>query len=555
MGGRLHKRWGFALCCFGLAFVSFSLTHSLRILNPRHINWMSGSGDLSSVFIGWNYFRQSDLIQWPLTLNTNYGYPWSRTISFTDTAPLFALPFKYLAQLQQFPFQYTGFQTLVSVYLSTFFAVRIFMYFGMTRLDASIASLLVVNSPVILFRSYFTHYSLNLVWIVFACFYLYLKKRDGQSMFLWAVLFFISLMWMPYLTLYVLIFWLPYIFKATDVRVNKSNFAKVKIVALEGLVVSSSILASLIILGFWYNNSNSSDFGLGYYNANLLSLINPKSSDVSWSRLLPDLPQNSEGQYEGYGFLGLTLILILVYVVAREKFGIIGIASSLFKKYRGLCISLAITFFLSFGFSIAVGNFDIITIHLPVEVKSLLSIFRSSGRLMIPITLMLSMFLLVIFSRQFTGRKLTLSLLLLVLLHLWEVSPGIEAIKGRETVSSISRGQLEYSKLIDRQKPNSIQFIFPENSAYSWKMKLIWEASLRNIPVNDGFFARPNLEKLDELKSAITSDLEKNKIRRGTLYVFYPSVKKEKLSAVFELERDCDSITVENTETILVCQK
>ena len=66
-------------------------------------------------------------------------------------------------------------------------------------------------------------------------------------------------------------------------------------------------------------------YGYGYFKSNLLTFIDPNymSSGKSWSIFIPDI-YNSSGEKEGFGYLGLgilSIILIVFFLNIRDFIG------------------------------------------------------------------------------------------------------------------------------------------------------------------------------------------------------------------------------------------
>jgi hypothetical protein len=111
----------------------------------------------------------------------------------------------------------------------------------------------------------------------------------------------------------------------------------------------------LVFIGFWFNEEKSFDSGLGFYNANLNSLLNPKSSDVVWSRIIPQMKQATEGQYEGFGFLGISFFLIIICLgIFQTRFNFKNLLTTV-KNHKLLAISTIFSVILATGFKFYLG--------------------------------------------------------------------------------------------------------------------------------------------------------------------------------------------------------
>ena len=509
------------------AFLVFPLTFNFCILNPFNYGWLWSGGDISSSFAGWNYFRHAPLFQWPISDNPLYGENIAQSIIFTDTPPLFAIPFKFIGLFTREIFQFTGFQIAVSFFLIIYFSQKILDFY---RLDAGsriIGSIIISQAPFYLFRNQFEHYSLNLMWVAIAGLFLYFKENSEEAIsradLKWWSLVLIALIWMPYLTIFVMIFLVPTVF---------DKFTKLSTRALKNRYVLKQtrnflivVIVGLTIDGYWANAGKSGAEGFGYYNANLLSFINSNSGGKqSWSRIFQGFSPSSDGQYEGFAFLGSGIIfLIIVNALFKAK-----ASASIFirnlENHRNLLISCCITFLWATAGNFTLGSWTLFRIDIPDIVVKSLSVFRSSGRFMIPLGFLM-MFLTLILTFKNFGKQISGSLILIALVvTTFDQFPNTQVIREKQNKSnSITADQLQVRSIISSHKIRKIIFVEPEMSAYVWKMNIIGQASLLGIPVNDGFIARINQSKLNENILSSQKVLIDENLKSNYMYVIYPS--------------------------------
>lgn len=90
-----------------------------------------------------------------------------------------------------------------------------------------------------------------------------------------------------------------------------------------GSLLGGLCLVALVMwgAGYFMLKAGVQSGGFGFYRMNLLSLLD---SNGVWSQLLPDLP-NMPGDYEGFSFLGIGLILLaaaaLVVLIVKNILG------------------------------------------------------------------------------------------------------------------------------------------------------------------------------------------------------------------------------------------
>src|SRR5262249_36111852 len=109
----------------------------------------------------------------------------------------------------------------------------------------------------------------------------------------------------------------------------------------------------------------------------LLSIVDPRG----WSYILEDIPQGP-GDYEGFNFLGLGSILILIFgaPVLLEKFGDIILVAR--KRYVLLVALLSLTAY-ALTNNVGIGPLNFEFLH--GRGHAVLDVFRSSGRMFWPV--------------------------------------------------------------------------------------------------------------------------------------------------------------------------
>jgi Family of unknown function (DUF6311) len=527
----LFKRTSVA--AFPVAILSFLLTQNFKIVNPMNFGWLWGSGDIAASFSTWLYFRKTDFLQWPLTLNEKFGAPWAKTIVYTDTPPIFAIPAKYLFGFVEGPFQYTGFQILLSTYLLVLFTALTIRKYTRSLSVALLGGLLISTSPMLIFRDVFHHYSLNLFWILAAGIFLVTLDRQRYRIWPWAVLFFIAITWMPYFMVPVFLLWLPDVF----VRL-KHGYLTWRLAALSSIAVVMAILGGLVINGFWYNSSPSGGYGLGFYNANLLSLINPLATPSSiWSQILPAFTNATDGQYEGFAYMGIGLLLVSV----------VGITAFLIHPNRcktlitqrvvvSLCVTATAAAILAAGFSWDLGTTHLFSIPIPTFLAETLSIFRSSGRFMLLTSLLIALFGIITVAK-YLPKKVSILLLTVAFLCTYaDAYPQITVNREQQdSTQNIPTDMARVQEYLSVNQINRVTFIQPEDSAYSWKMNILGATALANIPVNDIFAARPNEAKLTEERDSTLAHFENSDLRDAEAWVLYPDFIKSHIESVLKI--------------------
>ena len=150
------------------------------------------------------------------------------------------------------------------------------------------------------------------------------------------------------------------------------------------LICHSYLIILMFLVGYFeVRIIDTFALGFGTYKLNLLSIFDSTISheNISWSWILPDIALSAGEELEGFNFLGLGgifLIILGIYSLLSEK------RNKLLdnKKFdTGVYFAIIIIFLLSLSNNIAFGKIEVLSIPLTNYLYGPLSIIRSSGRL------------------------------------------------------------------------------------------------------------------------------------------------------------------------------
>ena len=108
--------------------VAFVFMTGGQIVNPTNRDWLM-KGDSASHYLGWEFFRNSPVLQWPVGANPSYGNGFANSIVNTDSIPLAAFFFKMFNPLLPNSFQYFGIWILLCFILQAVFAWKLLALF------------------------------------------------------------------------------------------------------------------------------------------------------------------------------------------------------------------------------------------------------------------------------------------------------------------------------------------------------------------------------------------------------------------------------------------
>lgn len=409
---RMHFFFG---CILG--GIIFILIYGVSLLRFTNIDWLThsvdneGLWDLTQHYLGWVYYRNSDW-HFPIGLVDNlYSSPVS--IVYTDSIPLFAFIFKLLSPILPETFQYFGLFGLLCYMLTGGFAAFISKKYSNSFLFSGIAAILFCISPVLTKRMFYhTALSAHFLILIAICLWLYKSTLSMKKFrFYWSLLLVVSALINAYYVPMVLGILLCSCLQ--DVLVSKNKTQSLISTLISVGIPCLSMGIACYLFGFFYGDVKASTVGLEKLSFNLLQLINPMNylCDVrdynysftpqSYSSLLPNLPLISGWQEEGFSYLGLgMIILVLVSILFGMK--------SLWKK-KALWIPLgvgAVVFTaLALSPTITFGSKTLLHLSYPMAIYSALSIFRSTGRFIWPVYYGLFSLTILFFAKEYQRKK------------------------------------------------------------------------------------------------------------------------------------------------------
>jgi hypothetical protein len=330
----------------GLGF--FILVVGFGILNPRNVGWLLADFDMTLEYLGWAFYRYSPWT-FPIGMNPNFGLDISSSIIFSNSLPIFAPIFKVLNPLLGEPFQFWGIWILLCFLLQAWIAWKLIGLMTSNNLLRFFASGLLAFSPSTLFQIGF-HNSTVGHFSILAALYLIFRPQQTRRLWWWTLLLPCTLLIHPYTFAMILALWIADLLDRLFIEHEMS----IKQVAKEVLLVLSTTILLAWQMGYFMSVSPG-ETGFGTYRMNLLALFDSSGFDSqNWSYLF-SLPQvRAKNNYEGFSYLGLGMILILLLAlpVAAKHLGQIKQLARRFI-FVLLCL-LALTVF-SLSNQIAVG--------------------------------------------------------------------------------------------------------------------------------------------------------------------------------------------------------
>jgi len=493
-----------ALLPFILGAIVFVFATGGAVLWPQNVSWLM-DGDPATHWLGWQFFRHSPLIQWPLGANPAYGTQIGSSIVFTDSIPLMAFLLKPLNAILPDTFQYIGLWILICFALQSYFSWKLLSLFTQNKWLVMTGSLFFTIAPVYLMRLGM-HYALFGHWVIVAALYFYCSSRFFMRR--WTLLLIATTLIHAYLLAMVLAVWLTDIIQRRWLK--QLSTAKSLLHVVVGFIIVALVMWAA---GYFMLKGGVQTGGFGFYRMNLLSLID---SNNVWSNLLPDQP-NLTGDYEGFGYLGsgvLGLALIAAFTYVRQP------RITYEAKAIPLVILCVLLFIYALSDHIAVGASESFQYSLPEITQRLTNTFRVSGRFVWPVYYALYLGILyLVFTRLKHHIAIGVCSLLLVF-QIVDMNSGWQHV--RKVLNSapawVSPMQSPaWTDLAKRYK--HIVYVLPSNQPPNW-LPLSEFAAMHQLSINVGYFARTNMDVEDQVRKDLAASVMKGEFDADSLYVF-----------------------------------
>ncbi|MDC3165280.1 DUF6311 domain-containing protein [Candidatus Pelagibacter sp.] len=383
-------------------------------LNPNNDTWLNNP-DLLSYQLPWKYFK-NDIWRFPIFLNPTYGLDYSASILYADNVTILNIFFKLFKNFLSDNFQFYGAWIIICFLLQYYISFKIILNFTSNFNYSVLSSFFFILIPFFIERS-FIHLSLAANWIILLSI-LFLRIFKTEDISKYFLLIILSLLINLHLTINILIFLFLYVLLTEKLKKSLKLL----------LIYSSFTIFLLYLLGFFsVGLVDNIDFGYGYYKSNILTFFDPKGGilNLDWSLIIPDIKNFTDGEKEGFGYLGIGGIIILyisVFYTIKYKY----------FKHKNFKIYFIISFLflvLATSTNLSFGSYEILNIELNKYIYGLLSTIRSSGRFIWIVAYLIIIFGIVTIHFRLPKYKFLVITSLLVL-QIVDILPGLKSISG-----------------------------------------------------------------------------------------------------------------------------
>ncbi len=459
---------------WGLVSLAFCAFFDPSILNPTNIGWIS-DGDLRQHYLGWVAFRQAETLGAPWGSSPLLAYPFGAPIAATDSNPLVSFMLWPIEDFLPEDFQFIGLWYLLCIAISLFVATALMRNAGFGQTSSLMLGAVLAFQPVLFWR--YGHDTLMAQWLILASIYVVFGVSGFiRAMSCHAVLLALAISIHPYL--FVLLNFVVGFDLLFRVFANRGlRF---------GLIEQTALAFAFVQIAALYFGGKLGVFALetefanktGVHTTDLLSAINPFDA----SRVMPQLPA-AEGQYEGFAYLGLGLILFAIVLSVLAVRGQLKIRHS--HKMVPLYFGALAAFLFALGPTITALGDPLLSFNLGDEsiIGRIFEKLRSSGRF-VWLTVYVAVFALLLTlptNRPVLVNTIALSILLV---QFWDLAPLRERsrmdtawreVPSHELTSAEWRMRIDRAEYIFLSRKLGLDFslhagaaAFPRNTALSW---------------------------------------------------------------------------------------
>lgn len=367
-GGALRATGLAGLLFTGLAAIGFVYQAFGPAFLAGHAGyWQSDTTDIAQYLAGFHQFFNAPW-KLPLLALDSLNYPVGTRATFVDIIPAYALLLKLLVPASAAPFNPFGY------WVGLCFVLQAVSAWWISReLEADSWPFLValttclLLSPALLAR--IGHISLMSHWLVLFALALCIRGHRRQTLPVlgWSALLVAAF----HINIYLFVMALALYLAAVLGSIRQKSGAKPWRLLVPFALVLASLLPTLLPLP---PSEITREWGFGYYSMNLLS-------PLVGGQLIQVQASVGEGQYEGFNYLGLGILLALVLAWRLQRQH----DPEFFTRHRALTLLMLLFAAYALSNQIYFGSTRLLVIQYPHLLDNLTAQFRASGRFFWPV--------------------------------------------------------------------------------------------------------------------------------------------------------------------------
>ncbi len=501
---------------FFIIFFVISLIFTFLLLGAENFSLKgylySENYDLVSDQLAFKFFI-NDQWHFPIGKNPNYGIDVGNSIVFSGAVPILSFLAKLIANFLPNNFQFISMWLVICLTLQLFSSYLIIYHFTKKNLYSFISSFFFIICPILLYRIPI-HITLVAHWIILFCLYYELTNTNFiKKETFYSIIFPLSILIHFYFLPMLMIIKYSFLFK------DYFNHRNLKKNLREIVIPLAPLLAVAYISGYFQISAfDAMGFGYGFYSFNLAGFIDPQTTkdSLNWSIFFKDI-KNTNGQSEGFSYLGLGGIILLIFFLInffREK------GSIKLSKLPFIIIFL-ICFLLSISNIIYLGNNIILEYQLPKLIYGLLSITRASGRFIWILYYLIIIFGIISIFQLFSNKNKSIFMITCILIiQVIDLSPALKHYHEANAFNKIEINNINknFWKTISKDF-TTIRTTYYKNSSNIYP--LISNQILENdfLKSDIARLGRYDRSKASSNRNRLYSDLNNNKLDNNTAYV------------------------------------
>jgi hypothetical protein len=510
---------GFAATLYILGYDNLSFTNYY---------WLTSSNDMTSDLISWKYYKD-DIWRFPIGSNPNYGMDIASGIVFSGSVPFLSVIFKLFGNFLPNDFHFFGFWIFICFFLQSYIAFLIIYHHTKNISFSIIGSLFFLVSPIFVHRIPM-HLSLSAHWLILLGFYIETKNETAKKLFCWIGLILLSALTHFYFTIILLGIFFLFVLNEHLVNLN------VKKLVIQICLPLIFLFMTMYIFGFFeVPYTDAPGYGYGYYKLNLTSIINPisesPSNTVNWSLFLPEIPSHLKERIEGFNYLGIGGIFLLIIGIFFIFFNFTEFKK---KKYRPYFFIIILFPLIALTNRISFANNLLFEFELPKYIYGMMSLVRASGRLFWPVYYLFFLGSIIILYNKFTKKNSLNILMLLFFLQVIDISPGLKNYFNSNAFK-IEKKEIDYlfwNKL--SQENQILRTTYLNNETHFLK-------SLKEILLSQNFtstdiakHARYNRKKASTSRTNLYKSFDEGTFKKNTIFVIDNNNHLRNLKYLFE---------------------
>ena len=510
-----------------------------EILYFENFSWFlkpSITNDIETYWISWEFFRNTDIFQFPLFLNPDYGNGFNVSIYHTDAIPIAAFTLRFFTDFLPVNFQYLGLWSFMSFFLMLLFSYKLLNIFIPNKLICFISSTFFLIAPPFIDRV-FLQQAVSSHWLVIASLYFYYSNQYSYK--IWNLILIISILINGYLATIVFAVFIASTF------INYYKSSKLVFFKKVFFTLSFMILVSYST-GLFSIGKGLKEGGFELYGMSLLGFVNPSSPTGFYSVLINKLLSSNilfVKEVEGFAFLGAGILILIFIVLINFKTSTKAFKSSM--PHLPLIVLSFILLIYSFSNNIFfLGNVDFLgsqrlfVYTVPEILEPLVKVFRASGRFSWLLFYLIYLFTFIGMYQLKNKKNIVLILSLILLFQVVDNYKIINIFKNELKSDKVYTTAIAKMGLKDPiwkivEKDYKKINIYPIKNKPKDYTRIAFFASEKGLSTNFGYFSRINHTIEERLNNKMINDFNKGTFNEKIVYIIQDDVKWDLLNELY----------------------